>query len=322
MRLAVIASLLLLPVLAWAQPSAEPKPAIQAEHDEQAGQLRLLIDGREALVYQHSPELDLPHYYPVRSPSGEPMTVQQTEPYPHHRSFWFADRVQLQGQRIVGFYDALYTREDKNDPKSPLRDHIRHTAQSPLDIQGREARFTTDLVWEMDRGKTPVLDEHRDVRLVALDGGEYFLDITFTLTAKYGDVAFLSDAVHYAWPFLRMNKTYSVESGGKIVNSEGGVNQAGTNMKPARWVDYSNTVKGQAEGLAVFSHPANEHPHAWLTRDYGCFGPRRIDAKSGKPFTLKQSETTGQRVGVLVHRGDVESGQVPQRYEAWAEGKL
>jgi hypothetical protein len=72
----------------------------------------------------------------------------------------------------------------------------------------------------------------------------------------------------------------------------------------------------------MFSHPANEQPHAWLTRDYGCFGPRRADAKSGKPFTLKKGETLQTRVGVLVHQGDVKTGQVAERYQTYAAGKF
>ena len=72
----------------------------------------------------------------------------------------------------------------------------------------------------------------------------------------------------------------------------------------------------------MFSHPANEQPHQWLTRDYGCFGPRRIAAKSGKPFILSRGEKISTRVGVLVHRGDVQSGQVAERYQLYAKGEL
>jgi hypothetical protein len=119
-----------------------------------------------------------------------------------------------------------------------------------------------------------------------------------------------------------MNKDFSPDGGGTITNSTGGTNQAGTNMKDAVWVDYSNTVGGETEGLALFSHPSNDHPHKWLTRDYGSFGPRRHDDKSGKPFTLQQGESLSRRVGVLVHRGDVKSGNVAERYQQYIEGEL
>jgi hypothetical protein len=119
-----------------------------------------------------------------------------------------------------------------------------------------------------------------------------------------------------------MTPEFSVDQGGTITNSEGGVNQKETNGKPASWVDYTNTVEGRTEGLAVFSHSDNEQPHWWLTRDYGCFGPRRIDAKSGKPFMLKKGESLTRRVGVLVHCGDVTTGKVARRYEMYLQGEL
>jgi hypothetical protein len=119
-----------------------------------------------------------------------------------------------------------------------------------------------------------------------------------------------------------MSPAFSVQQGGRMTNSEGGINQAGTHGKPATWIDYSNTVDGVAEGLAVFSHSDNEHPHTWLTRDYGTFGPRRADPRHGKPFVLKKGERLRQRVGILVHRGDVEGGKVARRYEQYVSGML
>jgi hypothetical protein len=313
------------PALAGEPAEADKPPVsrIELERDDKAGRLRVLIDDQEAVVCRYGTEVDLVHYYPVRSPSGKSMTIQEPDPYPHHRSFWFADRVRLEGERDVNFYGALYSAADRGNPKPPFADHVRHvefvpdrTAPSP-----NQRTVTTKLLWEMDHDK-PVLEELRSMRIVALENGEYFLDFTFTVTASHGNVTFTSDATHYAWPYVRMCPEFSVEQGGQIVNSEGGVNQAGTNGKEAKWVDYVNTIDGVTEGLAVFSHTDNAQPHKWLTRDYGCFGPRRIDAKSGKPFTLKKGESLSRRVGVLVHRGDVKTGRVAKRFEAYVKGRL
>lgn len=134
-------------------------------------------------------------------------------------------------------------------------------------------------------------------------------------------MAFTSDAVHYAWPYVRIDPAFSVDKGGTLTNSEGGVNQKGTCDKEARWVDYSNTVEGVAEGLAVFSHPDNGPPPQWLTRDYGTFGPRRDAARSGKRFTLAKGQSLTQRVGILVHAGDVKAGRVEERYQQYAKAK-
>jgi hypothetical protein len=301
--------------------TAEEAARIEFNRDDAQGKMQVLIDGQEALVYCYGEGVDLPHYFPVRSPSGQSMTVQQTEPYPHHRSVWFADTVQLAGQRKVSFYNAFYSQVDPKDPKSPFRDRIRQVEFLLGKNEGNQAEIALRLLWEMDL-QVPVLDELRQTRIVALGQGEYFVDLKFTLTASYGDVGFVSDGVHYAWPYVRMSPEFSVQKGGTITNSAGGVNQAGTNGKEARWADYSNTVAGQTEGLALFSHPDNPYPHQWVTRDYGCFGPRRADDRSGQPFTLKQGESLAQRVGILVHRGDVQSGRVAERYQRYVEGKL
>lgn len=299
------------------------EPAVEFKTDEARGQMQILIGGQEVLVYVLGNDVDLPHFFPVRSPSGKSMTVEQTEPYPHHRSFWFADTVQLEGQRQVSFYNAFYSGTgDQKNPKPPFRDHIRQVAFTQQRSGAGQAELAAKLLWEMDDGKIPVLDESRQMRIVALGRGEYFLDLHYTLTASYGDVTFRSDAVHYAWPFIRLNDDFNAKGGGMLVNSEGQTGQTNTNMKVARWVDFSRAGAPDAEGLALFSHPANEHPHAWLTRDYGCFGPRRVEAKSGKPFTLKRGETLQTRAGVLIHKGDVQSGRVAERYQAYAAGKL
>lgn len=296
---------------------------VALDRNDEAGTLRIMIDGQEKLVYVYGPAVDIQHYFPVRSPSGKSMTVEQTDPYPHHRSFWFADKVQLEQQRVAAFYSALYSRQDKDDPQSPCVDRVRHVEFSKLETNDEGGQVDSKLVWEMDLGKTPVLDETRTMRIVPLDKGQYFLDISYRLTSSYGDVTFMSDAVHYAWPYIRMNKTFNVQDGGgKIVNSEGGVNQAGTNGKVARWVDYSCRVDDETEGLAVFSHPANGSPVQWLTRDYGTFGPRRVQARSGKRFVVSKGESIEQRVGIFVHRGDLNAADLNERYQAYVAGSL
>lgn len=299
-----------------------PTGAVQVtvDRDDAKGQLRVLIGGKEAFSFHYGADLDLPYIVP-RSPSGKVMTVVRTNPYPHHRSIWFADTVQLAGQRQASFYNALYSRVDKKDTTSPFRDRIRLVSMDPPRIEGRQATVNARLLWEMDR-KTPVLDEARRLRVVALGAGEYLLDLVFKVTASYGDVTFTSDAVHYAWPYVRMAPAFSVDKGGTMTSSEGGVNQKGTCNKEARWVDYANSVEGTTEGLAVLVHPASGPPPKWLTRNYGTFGPRRERAKSGTKFTLARGESLTQRVAILVHSGDVKAGRVEQRYQQYAQGGL
>jgi hypothetical protein len=226
------------------------------------------------------------------------------------------------------FYSGRKTGENVYGP--PFRDHIRHTRFVRLEANGGgKAAVDAELAWEMDGdAHTPVLKEERRLTLYALGDGEYFLDLTFKLISAYGEVEFVSDDVHYAWPFLRLEKRWSGENGGMIISDTGAAGQEATNMKVARWIDYSNTVAGEAAGetageaagIAVFQWPDGKD-HRWLTREYGCFGPRRSDERSGKPFTLKKGEWIVQRVGVLVHRGDLKTGQVARRYALYIGGK-
>jgi hypothetical protein len=303
-------------------PKSGVEPRIVMKNDETASRVSIVVDGAEAFAYRYGKDLGFPRLYPIWSPSGKVMTVQEAPPYPHHQSFWFADTVQLEGQRKASFYGAIYSQADKKDPKSPFKDQIVHAEFLPeKQLAPNQLETGMKLVWKIDQN-IPVLDQEQRYRIVALGDGQYFLDIRYRVTASYGDVHFVSDAVHYAWPYVRMHPQFSVNSGGQITNSEGGVNQKETCSKEARWVDYSNTVAGAAEGLAIFSHSDNEYPHQWLTRDYGTFGPRRPDAQSGKPFTLAKGKTIERRVGVLVHKGDVKSGKVAERYAAYIAGKL
>lgn len=320
-RTAIAAAAIAAVLLSATAAARAAPPRVEIRRDETKNEAAFVVDGQEAIVYRHGADLDLPHFYPIRSPSGRPLTIDRAEPYPHHRSFWLADTVELDGRRKVSFYDAYYSRNEKGRADVAYRDHVRHAEFSPGKVEGDRAAAVIRLLWEMDE-KVPVLDERRELSIVALGDGEYFLDIQFTLTAAYGDVRFASDAVHYAWPYVRLAKPWSVDSGGTITNSTGGRNQAQTNGQTAEWIDYSNTVAGQTEGLTIFSHPQNKHPHRWLTRDYGTFGPRREDEKNGRPFVVRRGESISQRVGVLVHRGDVEKGRVAQRYRQYCEGRL
>ncbi len=315
-RTALVLCLGLLPALGL----LAREPAVHLHQDESQGMLQIYIDGCEVLAYQYAAWRDLPHFWPMNSPSGKNILVEQTEPYPHHRAFWFADTVRLNGGRRVSTYNALYTGQVIGTKAfgPPFNDHIRHIVFTKTEADGSRAEIEEKLIWEMD-GSAPLLDEHRHLVIHALGHGEYLMDIVFRLTASYGDVEFVSDAVHYAWPYLRLHPRFSGENGGIITSDTGAVGQEDTNMKIARWMDYSNILDGVAEGVAVFQWP-DGRDHRWLTRTYGTFGPRRTDDRSGKSFTLLKGESISQRAGILVHKGTAQTGRVAERYKGYISG--
>ncbi len=317
---AAVKAILLAAGLAALAGCAKAPPAVTLDRDDAAGTLTVLVGGRPALTFQYGESLDLAHYWPMRSPSGRQLLVQRTEPYPHHRSFWFADTVRLEGHREADFYNALTSgaRAEDGGYGPPFSDRIRHVGFLVLEAAGPRAVVESELVWEMD-GSRPVLEERRRLVVHSLGDGEYLLDIEWTLRAAHGDVHFASDDVHYAWPYLRIDPAFSGENGGTIVSDTGAKGQEATNMKPALWIDYSNTVDGIAEGVAIFQRPGGR-ARRWLTREYGTFGPRRPDELSGRPFALHAGESLSQRVGILVHKGDAHGGRVRERFARYAAG--
>jgi hypothetical protein len=306
----------------------KPKqPKIEINDRESDGQLQVTIDGREAVVYRYGKDVDLPNFYPVRSPSGQLLTLPKAQDHPHHLSIWIADTLSLSPEKSANFYMGVYTKDAEN-PEAGFRDRIRHMKFSKKEAADGQAIFEDQLVWETDFGKTPMLDEWRRCRVVPLDNGEYLLDLKFRVTASYGDATFTSNRKEYAWPYVRLAPPYAMNRGAAMTGSEGVIEKSeidaewGIYAKRARWIDCSATPEscGVIEGLAIFA--ADRQSPRWLTRDYGVFGPRRSDDQSGVPFTLKKGDSLEQRVGILVHSGDAKGGQVEGRYERFVDGKL
>ena len=289
-------------------------PTLRLAEDLDLEQVTLTVDlqGRERFSVQQGRRFAIPHLFPLLSPTDRPLTVQRTEPYPHHRSLWIADRIQLEDGPVVDFYHSFKNLKDPGLAGLGYTSSIRHKSISEIELDEDRVFFTAQLTWDIGE-QGPALDDTRRFLVLDLGSGEYLIDLSWRLTANYGKVTFKSDWVHYAWPYLRMDPRFSGESGGRIVDDQGRTGQNATNGQTARWVDYSNRVDNLTEGVAVFLYP-DGHEHRWLTREYGTFGPRRRDALSGTGFSLARGESLSGRVGILVHTGDVKAGRVAERY--------
>ncbi len=292
--------------------TGEPQQEVRvtAARDDDAGALRFAIDGREAFVYQYGSEWAIPHIWPLRSPSGRSLLVQKTEPFPHHRSLWIVDKIQLGDGPVIDFYHEWQNRVDAERPELGHHSFIRHDGFTELRDGPGCAAATAELTW-MIHGE-PAMDQELRMELADLGDGEYSLHLQWSLVAAYGELRFPSDWVHYAWPYLRMDPAFNGENGGVITDDQGRRGQEATNGQYARWVDYSGTVDGVTEGVTVVL-PDDGQPRKWLTREYGTFGPRRPDAWSGTKFRLERGERLSGEVRLLIHRGDVVDGRVAAR---------
>ncbi len=297
-----------------------PSATAEVRRDEAAQRLDVLVDGRQVFAYQYGQEFAIPHYWPVRSPSGKLLTQQVPDPFPHHRSLWIADKIKMPGESAVDFYHCWNNYRETDRPQSGYRHFIQHQRFKHLEASHDTVRVETILKWIVDERRS-VLDDRRAFRVRALGRGEYFIDLQWKLTASYGEVKVVSDNVHYAWPYVRIHPQFSGEQGGTITNDRGQRGQTQTHGQAAHWMDYSNTVNGTTEGLAIFVYSEGKPP-GWLTREYGTFGPRRAEQWSGTGFTLEKNESIRGRVGILIHRGDARAGRVAERFEHYIEGKL
>lgn len=299
-----------------ATPQDREESRIRLVLDVAASSLHFMIQEQEAFVYQFDSEFAIPHIWPLNSPSGRSLLVQKTEPYPHHRALWIVDRVQLNAGVITDFYHEWKNLRSQQNPSAGHHSFIRHDGFEEINATSAIANLT----WLVAENQ-PVLAQRWSFGVEDLGNGEYILDMDWDLTASYGPVTFHSDWVHYAWPYLRMDPSFSGEQGGVITSDDGRVGQVQTDEKYARWIDYSSDVDGIREGLTVFT-PNDGQQRKWLTREYGTFGPRRPDALSGSGFVLKEGESLHGQVQILVHQGGVERArelEFLQRNLAWME---
>jgi hypothetical protein len=107
---------------------------------------------------------------------------------------------------------------------------------------------------------------------------------------------------------VRVATPMTVENGGEIRNSEGGVNEAGCWGKQAQWAEYSGKIDSERVAIVLMPHPDNFGESWFHARDYGLlaanpFGRKaftdgevsRVEVRAGDKFLL--------RFGVCVYSG-------------------
>lgn len=101
---------------------------------------------------------------------------------------------------------------------------------------------------------------------------------------------------------IRVATPMAVKAGGRILNSEGGVNEKGVWGKEADWCDYS----GKEGGLLLMPDPGNFKRSWFHARDYGVlvanpFGRKAFTKGEASRVPLKPGEPFRLRFGILAH---------------------
>lgn len=268
-------------------------------------------------------ELNRPFLYPVRSPSGWPLTrighPHDPVTHSHHNSVWLS-------HADVNGFDFW---ADRTDTKIVCRkieqfDEAVQEGDAPQLL----AWLVADIEWQANG--VPLIKEQRRITLriaapvdqawqrprdILREG--FFIIIESTLRPADKTVTF--GQTPFGLIGVRMHKTIGVrDGGGRILNSEGQLNEKEIFRKPARWVDYSGPITPEESGgIALFDHPENPgFPHAFHVRDDGWMG---ICLTLDGPLTLEPGNTLKVRYGLWCHDGVSDTKAVERQWVTFSQ---
>ncbi|HPD47124.1 MAG TPA: PmoA family protein [Anaerohalosphaeraceae bacterium] len=282
--------------------AAEPQTLSARLEDNQ---VLVTVDGKLFTAYKFAHDQKYPYFWPVNGPlSGQSVTTETSEPYPHHHSLFFGcDRVN------GGNYW-----QDANARGQIL-------SQTPRIIRdsGERIIFTDRCLWKQP-DKDPIMEDRRWIVISAPDPETRIIDFRITLNPL---VDIEIQKTNHSLFSARVMPALSVASGGTLINAEGKTTEKGTFAVASPWCDYSGTRDGLTEGLAILQSPANRwFPAKWFTRDYGFFSPTPMYWLEGDKLNLPKGEPLSLAWRVIVHAGDHTSADIAGRwveYVKWTE---
>ncbi len=244
-----------------------------------------------------------PFLYPVLGPSGQALTrmghPHDPVSHSHHNSVWIS-------------HNAV----DGTDFWADNGGTIETTHMTRLEDADDHAALELRALWKNKEG-VPLLQENRRVTLTPLGAALWRVDLEMELACAKDPVPL--GATAFGFLGVRMAKTIGVhDGGGRILNSEGGLNEAGCFRKPARWVDYSGPVTAsEDEGVTLMDHPQNlHHPVEFHVRNDGWMGAATTFRNAhliepGTPLRLKY--------GLLVHTSKTGPGEMQAEWERFSQ---
>jgi len=259
--------------------------------------IRVTLNESVVTEYRFASSQKYPYFYPVNGPaSGQSVTTESSEPYPHHHSLFFGSDFVNGGNY---WQDGLE------------RGQIIAQETEIVRASGTEVEFVQTNIWARPGAEPPIRDE-RTVRISAPSAELRYIDFDITLIPLI-DVRI--EQTNHSLFAARMVPELSVENGGTLLNSRGGRNAEGTFSELAEWADYWGTRDGIAEGLAIFNHPENAWtPPPWFTRDYGFFSPTPFNWMENGFLALPVGERLRLRYRVVVHSGSTEDAGIGELF--------
>jgi hypothetical protein len=197
------------------------------------------------LLEQHAAADQRAYIHPLMAPDGNGV---YTENVPKHHPWQHGLYVGLHAVNGVNFWE----REKGQFHPEPVAKPV---------IDGNKASWKVKTRWTKPDG-APVLTETQEWTLTD-HGTNYVMDLTWTLSADFGDVSF--GKWSYGGLFLRMPYRASNAARQFAVNSRGQRN-ASAEQKPAEWVEVSMPIKGREQNgvVRIEDMPGNPgYPNPW-----------------------------------------------------------
>lgn len=314
MRPTALLSVLLIPATSlWAAepdpnslPNAKPVSAVQVlpvPYDQAS--FRHL--GRELTRYHFGTSLRRPFLYPLAGPEGISLTrmghPQDPVGHSHHNSVWIS-------HNDVGGAEFWSDRGGR----------IVHQRIEQFNDGPDSAWMLVVNAWQDPEGKTRML-ERRRMEVKPLQDGDFLVYLDLQFEAPPQQPVTLGQT-----PFgpigVRMAKTIGVhDGGGRILNSEGQVNEEAVFRKPARWVDYSGPVTDKLRGgITLMDHPQNPgHPVPFHVRNDGWMG---ASLTLNGPITIEPDKPLRLCYGLWMHAGVPNVEQADGQWKAFAQRPL
>ncbi len=243
--------------------------------------------------YNYGKLLSKPYLYPIFSTNGVRVTEDGPGDHVHHRSLWVAHG-DVNGQDFWA--------ETEESGRIEARD-VKVNSCGKVFFE-----LDSSNVWITKSGNIE-LYEKRTICIWKLKK-DVLIDVAITLFNHEKDTKF-GDTKEGGILSIRVNEKITVDNGGKIENSFGGINEAESWGKRAAWCDYSGIVDGKKVGITAFDHIDNfRYPTYWHVRNYGLMTANMFgisiftnSPKNRGDYVLPKGEELRFKYRVLVHEG-------------------
>ncbi len=277
-------------------PAATSADTPQVTFKQEEGRLQVFINGKQAATYVYRDKnISRPFFANVYTPTGikvtrnhPPVADKDSDDHAtYHPGIWMAFG-DINGSDYWRNRSAVVHNQFIDPPKGGPG----------------KGRFSVENLFLRKKDRSDVLCRERCRLTFIVRPGGCLILWDAKITAGSSALAF--GRQEESGLGVRVATPITVRSGGRILNSEGRLNEKHVWGRLASWCDYSGKIKGTPCGITVFCHPENRRRNWFHVRDYGLLTANpsgAITARRGdtKKLIVKAGDTLHLRYGIFIH---------------------